>query len=252
LMQHGRKDEARAIVQKYFGANVTIESETDQVAQQNNFSSIKLLFSQKYLKRTLFNCIFFTCIVMPYFAIYTFLPMILELMKLSNDFTTETILNLMLLLGAVIGIYCTYKFSRRGFLIYSFVLLSVSLLLITILPETLNWALVLLFAAFTMILSAVSNLVGVFPAESFPTEVRSSGIGIATAVSRFGSAASTFILPISLLQIGMTATMLLLVCILVFGTIISILWAPETKNLSLVEASEVDEIKAYTASKELP
>lgn len=251
LMQHGRKDEARAIVQKYFGAHVTIESETDQAAQQNSFSSIKLLFSQKYLKRTLFNCIFFTCIVMPYFAIYTFLPMILELMKLSNDFTTETILNLMLLLGAVIGIYCTYKFSRRGFLIYSFVLLSVSLLLITILPASLNWALVLLFAAFTMILSAVSNLVGVFPAESFPTEVRSSGIGIATAVSRFGSAASTFILPISLLQIGMTATMLLLVCILVFGTIISILWAPETKNLSLVEASEVDEIKTYTASKEL-
>lgn len=238
LVQHGRQQEADTIVKKYFGANVTIENEADHQSHQNSLSSIKLLFSQKYIKRTLFNCIFFTCIVMPYFAIYTFLPMILDLMKLSNNFTTETILNMMLLLGAVIGIYCTYKFSRRGFLIYSFVLLSLSLLLITVLPEIMNWALVLSFAIFTIILSAVSNLVGVFPAESFPTEVRSSGIGIATAVSRFGSAASTFILPISLIQIGMTGTMFLLVLILVFGTIISYLWAPETKNLSLVEAAK--------------
>lgn len=238
LAQHGRQQEADTIVKKYFGANVTIENEADHQSHQNSLSSIKLLFSQKYIKRTLFNCIFFTCIVMPYFAIYTFLPMILDLMKLSNNFTTETILNMMLLLGAVIGIYCTYKFSRRGFLIYSFVLLSLSLLLITVLPEIMNWALVLSFAIFTIILSAVSNLVGVFPAESFPTEVRSSGIGIATAVSRFGSAASTFILPISLIQIGMTGTMFLLVLILVFGTIISYLWAPETKNLSLVEAAK--------------
>lgn len=238
LIQHGRKEEAQAVIKKHFGENIVIENEFDHKSYQNNFSSIKLLFSQKYIKRTLFNCIFFTCIVMPYFAIYTFLPMILEVMKLSNDFTTETILNMMLLVGAVIGIYCTYKFSRRGFLIYSFVLLSLSLLLITVLPEEFNWALVLSFAIFTIILSAVSNLVGVFPAESFPTEVRSSGIGIATAVSRFGSAISTFILPISLLQIGMTGTMLLLVLILIFGAIISYLWAPETKNLSLVEASE--------------
>lgn len=245
LMQHGRKAEAEAVVKKYFGPNVTIENETDQTSHQTSTSSVKLLFSRKYIKRTLFNCIFFTCIVMPYFAIYTFLPMILDVMKLSNDFTTETILNLMLLLGAVIGIYCTYKYSRRGFLIYSFVLLSVSLLLISILPDTFNWALVLLFAFFTIVLSAVSNLVGVFPAESFPTEVRSSGIGIATAVSRLGSAASTFILPISLLQIGITGTMFLLVLILVFGLIISYFWAPETKNLSLVEASKVDKDNAH-------
>lgn len=249
LMQHGRVQEARDVVRKYFGPNVTIENEMDRDSHQQSFSSVKLLFSQKYIKRTLFNCIFFTCIVMPYFAIYTFLPMILDVMKLSNDFTTETILNLMLLVGAVIGIYCTYKFSRRGFLIYSFVLLSLGLFLITILPETFNWAIVLIFSGFTIVLSAVSNLVGVFPAESFPTEVRSSGIGVATAVSRLGSAASTFILPISLLQVGMTGTMLLLVLILVFGTIISILWAPETKNLSLVEASEVDGENAFFEAK---
>ena len=44
-------------------------------------------------------------------------------------------------------------------------------------------------------LSAVSNLVGVFPAESFPTGVRSCGIGLATAVSRFGSAVFNLLPP---------------------------------------------------------
>ena len=73
---------------------------------------------------------------------------------------------------------------------------------------------------FTLVLSAVSNLVGVFPAESFPTEVRASGIGLATAVSRLGSAVSTFLLPVSVAGIGLSPTMGILAAILAIGAIV--------------------------------
>jgi len=95
---------------------------------------------------------------------------------------------------------------------------------------------VLAFGVFTLVLSAVSNLVGVFPAESFPTEVRASGIGLATAVSRLGSAVSTFLLPVSVVGIGMSPTIGLLAAILAFGALISWAWAPETKSLTLSQA----------------
>jgi len=239
LMQQGRKAEADAVIHKYFGPNVVLEQENEHLKKETKIPSLTILFSKQYIKRTLFNCIFFTCIVMPYFAIYTFLPMILEAMNLSYNFTTETILNLMLLLGALLGIYLTYKFSRRGFVITAFAALTLGLFLITIMPATWTIAIVLVFAIFTIVLSAVSNLVGVFPAESFPTEVRTSGVGLATATSRLGSAASTFLLPMGLIQFGVSETMFFLGLILLLGTVVSYLWAPETKNLSLVQASEV-------------
>lgn len=161
-------------------------------------------------------------------------------MGLAEGFGTELMLNLLLIIGALIGIWCTVKFSRRGFLINSFIILAVALFLLAILPGNLAWLMVLTFGVFTLVLSAVSNLVGVFPAESFPTHLRASGIGLATAVSRLGSAVSTFLLPVSVAGIGLSPTMGILAGILVFGAVISWAWAPETKALTLNQACQAE------------
>jgi putative MFS transporter len=237
LVNRGRVEEAKAIVRKHLGPNVVLDDAP--VVQQR--SGYAVLFSREYRKRTAFNCLFFVCIVMPYFAIYTFLPSILQKMGLSEGFGTELMLNLLLIIGALAGIWCTVKFSRRGFLINSFVILAVALFMLAVLPGTAAFLLVLTFGIFTLVLSAVSNLVGVFPAESFPTPVRASGIGLATAVSRLGSAISTFLLPVSVAGIGLNPTMGILAAILVLGALVSWAWAPETKSLSLNEACKVDE-----------
>lgn len=232
LVNQGRIDEARAIVKKHLGDNV----ELDEAQPTETRSGFAVLFSREYRKRTAFNCLFFVCIVMPYFAIYTFLPSILKTMGLAEGFGTELMLNLLLIVGALIGIWCTVKFSRRGFLINAFIILAVALLILAILPSSAAFLMVLAFGIFTLVLSAVSNLVGVFPAESFPTEVRASGIGLATAVSRLGSAVSTFLLPVSVVSLGMSPTIGILAAILTFGALISWAWAPETKSLTLSQA----------------
>ena len=237
LSNQGREAESRAILDTYFGAHVELGDET--IDHEN--TGFKALFTRKYIKRTVFNCLFFVCIVIPYFAIYTFLPMILNIMKLSEGFGTEMLLNAMLIVGAFVGIACTIIFSRRGFLIGAFLLLTVVLYVFSLLPSTEHVLLIMLFAVFTLSLSAVSNLVGVFPAESFPTEVRSSGIGFATAISRFGSVISTFLLPMLMRDYGLHPTMFILATVLLIGTIVSIMWAPETKHLSLAEAGQVSD-----------
>ncbi|MBE5102272.1 MFS transporter [Priestia aryabhattai] len=233
LISKGRIDEAKQIVKKYVGENVVLDDETPV----KTTASFSYLFSKNLRKRTIFNCLFFVCLVIPYFAIYTFLPDILDTMGLSENFGTDLLLNSILVVGALLGILFTIKYSRRGFLISSFIFLSVSLFLLSILPNNSNILMIVVFAAFTLIMSAVSNLVGVFPAESFPTEIRSSGVGLATSISRLGSAIGTFLLPISISEFGMSPTMLALTAVLVIGTIVSIAWAPETKALTLSEAS---------------
>ncbi|WP_245797965.1 MFS transporter [Domibacillus mangrovi] len=79
-------------------------------------------------------------------------------------------------------------------------------------------------------------MVGVFPAESFPTEIRSSCVGLATAESRLSAAVGTFLLPMGIASIGIQYTMLCLTAVLVISAIVSIAWAPETKSLTLSEA----------------
>lgn len=238
LLRQGRHEEAQAIVHKYLGTNVVLDDEL-QVPATGNFSD---LFSRRLITRTLFNCIFFMCLVIPYFAIYTFLPDILRIMGLSENFTTNMLLNALLIVGALCGIWWTIKFTRRGFLINSFIFLSIALLVLGLLPESAKTLMVITFAAFTLVMSAVSNLVGVFPAESFPTDVRSSGVGLATAASRLGAAVGTFLLPMSIANLGMSVTLIWLTGTLVVGTIVSVAWAPETKTLTLGEASAIDRV----------
>ena len=231
LIRMGRREEAQKIVDTYIGPNVTVEEN-----QVENLG-YKMLFTKRYRKATAFSALFFAFDVIPYFAVYTFLPSILASFGLAEDFTTDLLLNIALLVGAAIGIWLTLKVTRRQFSTGAFAVCSIGLLTLTLAPGASPVVLIIAFALFTMAISAAGNLTAVFPAECLPTEVRSSGIGFATAVSRISSAISTFLLPLSLVGIGMTGTMAILAGVCVLGTIMCFAWAPNTEDKTLAEAS---------------
>jgi putative MFS transporter len=175
--------------------------------------------------------------VIPYFAIYTFLPSILKAIDLNEGSGADLLLNGVLVIGALLGIWLTIKLSRRAFLIGSFAVTCVSLLALAVLPSSASLWMIAAFALFTLTMSAFSNLVGVFPPECFPTEARACGVGLAIACSRLGSAIGTFLLPLGIAGVGVKVTMLALAAVLFVGMLVSIAWAPETKHLTLNEAS---------------
>jgi len=235
LLGQGRAEEAHRIVRKHFGENVALEADNgEHFAPAGGFAR---LFQPDLIRRTIFNCAFFVCLVIPYFAIYTFLPSILSAIHLDGGSRADLLLNGFLVLGAVIGIWLTIRLSRRGFLIGSFAITCVSLLALAVLPSSATMAMIVAFGVFTLTMSAFSNLVGVFPPECFPTEARACGVGLAIASSRLGSAIGTFLLPIGIAQAGIQMTMLALAGVLLVGMVVSIAWAPETKDLTLREAS---------------
>jgi putative MFS transporter len=231
----GRIAEAKAIVLKHFGPNVTLDGGHDEHTHvQGGFAR---LFKRDLIRRTIFNCAFFVCLVIPYFAIYTFLPTILKAINLNDGSGADFLLNGFLVLGALIGIWLTIQLPRRVFLIGSFAVTCLSLVALSLLPSSASIAMIVAFAIFTLTMSAFSNLVGVFPPECFPTEVRACGVGLAIACSRLGSAVGTFLLPLGIAQLGFHATMMVLAAVLLIGMVVSIAWAPETKHLTLNEAS---------------
>ncbi|MDP1045113.1 hypothetical protein Q6332_29080, partial [Klebsiella pneumoniae] len=62
---------------------------------------------------------------------------------------------------------------------------------------------------------------------------RASGIGLAVAASRFGSAVATFLLPIAVQQVGVHAALGVCVGVLIIGGVVCHVFAPETSQEDL-------------------
>ncbi|WP_175710889.1 MFS transporter [Burkholderia ambifaria] len=242
LMKRGRGDEALAIIRRKFGSEVTLSKPTAD-AKQHRGGAWSELFSPRWRKNTLVGCVFYTCQVIPYFALGTFAPRVLEALHVKDKFVGGLVYNVLLLAGAIIGLLLVDRLSRRTFLIGTFYLAALGLAVLAYA----NFGPVgtmIAFGAFACILSAAANLEFVYPPELFPTHLRASGVGLAVAASRFGSAISTFLLPLAVQHVGIHAALGACVAVLLFGGIFCHLMAPETGNENLTD------VKSDTAAEE--
>lgn len=244
LIRQGRRGEAEAIVERYIGKNVRIEEEPELPK-----SGYRALFTKRYRKMTLFVSLYWALNVIPYFAVYTFLPTLLGLFGLAEDFTIDLVLNGTLLAGSIIGTFLTSRITRRQFAIGGFAISAVGLFTIMLVPLEYRMIIIIAFAIFTMAISGGSVLDTVFPSECLPTEVRASANGLSTAVSRIASALGTFLIPLSLAAFGAQGTMGILGAVCVVGTVMCIAWTPATEHMTLSEASAGIDTSTKGASK---
>ncbi|MGF6838821.1 putative MFS transporter [Paraburkholderia youngii] len=233
LMKRGRGDQALAIIRRKFGPEVTLPKPAAD-ANQHRGGAWSELFSPRWRKNTLVGCVFYTCQVIPYFALGTFAPRVLEALHVKDKFVGGLVYNVLLFAGAIIGLLLVDRLSRRAFLIGTFYLASLALAVLAYA----NFGPVgtmIAFGAFACILSAAANLEFVYPPELFPTHLRASGVGLAVASSRFGSAISTFLLPLAVQHVGIHAALGVCVAVLLFGGAFCHLMAPETGNENLTD-----------------
>ncbi|MFE7416215.1 MFS transporter [Rhodococcus sp. NPDC057529] len=146
--------------------------------------------------------------------------------------------NTFLLIGAVLGLAFIDRLTRRTFLIGTFFLGAALLAALVAFADTSPVVAVVIFALFALVLAAAVNLEYVYPPELFPTDLRASGVGIAVAASRIGSAASTFLLPIVVAQYSVDVALIACVVVLAIGGLICFVWAPETGTEALGEVTE--------------
>ena len=62
------------------------------------------LVSPRWRRRTIVACTFFTCQVIPYFAVGTFVTRVLEALEVGDSFVGGLVYNFSLLFGAVLGL----------------------------------------------------------------------------------------------------------------------------------------------------
>jgi len=231
LTHHGHPDAAARIVFEQFGADVA--PPVGAPVALANRSRWQQLLAPAWRARTALACAFFACMVIPYFAVGTFIAQVMAAMNLTSAYAGGLIYNAALFGGAIAGVLVVEHLSRRQFLIGSFAISAGAMLTLTVWTSVPAAAMTVLFGIFAGVLSASSILVYVYLPELFPTDLRASGIGLASAVSRIGSAVSTFLLPLIVTAYGIRTALAACVTVLAVGVLICQRWAPETRGLRL-------------------
>jgi MFS transporter, putative metabolite transport protein len=236
LLKQGRDDEANEVLHEVFGPDATVADLPEEVRENLNVGA---LIRSGYGKRMVFISIFWTCSIVPLFAIYAFGPKILGALGLTGSLGNygSAFITVMFCLGCVAALILVDRIGRRPLIIHSFVWAGLSLLLLGAFPAAAAWIILVLFAAYAIFIGGTQILQWIYPNELFPTEVRGSAVGLASSLSRIGAAIGTYLVPKALTYLGIGPTMIIAAVITLVGAIVSLAWAPETRGLTLGESS---------------
>ncbi|HEV3380922.1 MAG TPA: MFS transporter [Trebonia sp.] len=240
LMSRGRTEEARRIVERHFGEGYFNTEDFAGEAQVRK--GLTQLFAKEYRGRTIFVCVFWACLVAPYFAIFTFAPVVLDSLHLADARAATISENAVALIGVVAGLFLIEKIGRRQMLISPFWIQAAALLILGVWSSAPVWIVVAAFAVYSFFNAFSGNLTAVYPAEIFGTEVRTSGVGLASAASRVGAAAGTWLLPVGLDHWGVGPCMLIAAAMCAIGAVLSQFMAPETTGRSLTAVSRASSL----------
>ncbi|MGP7795652.1 MFS transporter [Sphingomonas sp. CLY1604] len=234
LMSKGRVEEAEELAQAYMQEEERRDLRSTKADSGLSFGH---LFSPKYIRTTIFVSVFWVCNVTPYFAISTFAPAVLKHLGLGNGMVGGVALTALALLGTIVATLLVESWGRRKLAIPPFFVSVVALVVVALFSHQSATLIVVCVVSFSFFNAVSTTLCSVYPGEVFPTEIRGMGVGFATAVSRIGAAAGTFLMPVSIDHIGISGTMLIAAGISLFGGVVSFLLAPETRGVALNDAS---------------
>lgn len=235
LANHGRAEQARVIVERFLGKDYYREEGLGNEVVRDG--GLREIVRGENGKRLAFCSILWACNVAPYFAIFTFAPVVLSSLDISNPTAGTIAVNSMAAIGAFLGMMTLERTGRRQQVLVAFAVMTASLTVVGLWGSAPGLVVLVCFALFSLFNAAQGNLTVVYPSEILPTEVRATGIGIAAAASRLSAAAGTFLLPIGLETIGVGACMTIAAGIALAGGVISYFMAPETTGKSLEECS---------------
>ncbi|WP_444439238.1 MFS transporter [Pseudomonas sp. A6] len=239
LLGKGRAAEAEQVIKSVYGPRFSLQNLPEQPRQKK--LSVWNLLHSGYGKRMLFVSMFWSCSVIPVFAVYAFAPKVLLALNLQGDwaaFGSEAI-TLLFVVGCIIATRLINVIGRRSMLIYSFLWSGLALLGLGAFHASSEAVILALFGAYALFIGGAQVLQLVYPNELFPTEIRACAVGVGTSLSRVGAAVGTYLVPLSLDSLGIAQTMYAAAIVTLVGLLFAWALAPETRSLNLQQAASL-------------
>lgn len=249
LLQHGRVADAEAVVEKIYGSKLDLSAvHIEQTTKPK--TDLRVFLRGLYLRRLIMCSALYLAVVTPLYALLTFLPTILTGFSISGTgpagLVVETVIIALIVAGSIPAVFLVEKWGRRPIAVLPLGLMMLPLTGLWLWADGPLWFIVAAFCSYAFISGGPSILVWIYPNELFPTEVRATAVGIATAVSRFGAATGTYLLPLSIAGLGIGTTMLFGALLTGAAFLICLIMAPETRGKSLEEVSADDSATSVT------
>ncbi len=238
LVHKGRLVEAKAVVKLVYNRHLTTE-QLESMLPTTKPASVSALFRAGYGGRMFFVTVFWTCAIVPLFAVYAFGPKIMVALGLTGSLGNlgAAAITVLFMLGCLPPLLIINKRGRRFLLLNSFFWSGCALLLLGLFPDRSQALILVLFSSYALATGGSQTLQFVYPNELFPTEIRATAVGLASSLSRIGAAIGTYCVPFALVHLGIGTTMLVAAFITFIGFAVSWKMAPETKNCSLEDAA---------------
>lgn len=241
LHSRGRMTECRAVIKKVYGEQYDIEHLGETSEEPEHRARLSTVFRGRYLRRTVFIAIFWTTQVIPMFAVYTFAPDLLSSFGMTGDsnlYGGSLLISSLFVVGGIPGLWLVERIGRKPLLVWTFAIAAVALVLPAFIPNVGAGMLFTALAIFAVCSGAANFLQIVYPNELFPTEVRATSVGIGTAVSRIGSAVSTYFMPWAILHYGASHSLAIGAGVCLVGLIATVFLGEETRGRSLTDAAQ--------------
>ncbi len=236
LLRKGRVEECQQMMVKLFGEPVTFE---DEPPQETRFLQ---LFNRRHFPFVLFVAVIWTCQVIPMFAIYTFGPQIVGLLGWEQGRSAalgNVVISLFFMLGCVPAMFWLNSMGRRPLLIGSFAMMTLALAMLGLVSNLGIGLVVVAFAVYAFFSGGPGILQWLYPNELFPTDIRASAVGVIMSLTRIGTVVSTWALPLFITRYGINHVMLIGAGISLIGLVVSVVFAPETRGLTLMQTGSM-------------
>ncbi len=203
LRRKGFYKEAQAVLKLVYNKDVSMQ-QLESISSEPQPVSIATLFQSGYGTRMLFVTAFWTCAIVPLFAVYAFGPKILTALGLTGHLSNmgSAAITVIFMLGCAFSLCLVNRIGRRALLLHSFFWSGLALLLLGLSTESSQYIILILFAAYAITTGGAQTLQFVYPNELFPTEIRASAVGLASSLSRIGAAVGTYLVPLALVRLG--------------------------------------------------
>ncbi|WP_079249086.1 MFS transporter [Streptomyces sp. IMTB 2501] len=235
LLSRGRREEAEQLIARY-GIDIDVTAELAETAEPQR-QGLRALFSRRHLRSTVFASVFWAALVLPYFAIGTFWTQVFTALNMGDNAVAALLVySFTAVAGVTAGCLVVDRIGRRKLLIPPFWITAAALAVVAVWPKS-TPVIVGGFLFFIFLNAASSALTAVYPLEVFPTSLRATGVGFASAMSRVGAAIGTFLLPMGLNHFGARFVLLVGAAVLALGGLVSHFLAPETTDLDLATAA---------------
>jgi MFS family permease len=244
-MAGGDADEAQlAIAQATGGAGSAPTGESKARTRQSIGDGYRTLFTNPILLKWLIGtaaCWF--VLDFSYYGNTIASPEIIALLDKSATLTQATLIQLAIftvfaLPGYFVAIYTIESFGRRSIQVMGFTIMAVAFGLIAIIPGVATAVvpfLILFGVSYFFTEFGPNTTTFVYPAEIFPTAVRTSGHGIAAGMGKMGGFAGTYLFTDMLNGWGIRGAEGVAAGVACIGLLFTLICLPEPKGKSLEE-----------------